>query len=149
MLLTLLTIAHVIISLVGILAGFVFLFALLSGREHERWTTVFLTTTVVTSVTGFLFPFERFLPSHAVGILSLVVLAAAIYAKYSRRLNGGWRKVYVISAVTALYFNVFVAIVQAFMKIPALHAIAPTQIHRSRSRNWRCCSCSSSWDLSP
>jgi len=120
------TLIHVAISLVGILSGFVVLYGLLAKRL-AGWTGLFLATTVATSVTGFGFPFHRFLPSHAVGILSLVILAVAIYALYARRLAGAWRKTYVIGAVAALYFNVFVAIVQAFLKVPALHALAPTQ----------------------
>jgi hypothetical protein len=121
------TLIHVVISLVGILSGLVVLFGLLAGKRLDGWTGLFLATTVATSVTGFGFPFHHFLPSHGVGILSLVVLALALYALYSRRLAGGWRRTYVICAVVALYFNVFVAIVQAFLKVPALHALAPTQ----------------------
>jgi hypothetical protein len=125
--LTILTLGHVLISLTGILSGFVVLFGLLRGRRLDRWTVLFLTTTTATSVTGFFFPFHRFLPSHGAGIISLVVLAAAIYARYVRQLNGAWRKVYVLGAVLALYLNVFVAIVQAFLKIPVLETLAPTQ----------------------
>src|SRR5271168_1256724 len=121
------TIVHVIISLVGIFSGLVVLFGLLAGKRLDSWTALFLTTTVATSVTGFFFPVHHFLPSHAVGILSLLVLALAIYARYPKRLAGGWRKTYVIGAVVALYFNVFVLIVQSFMKIPALKDLAPTQ----------------------
>jgi hypothetical protein len=127
MLLAILTFLHVTISLAGILSGFVVLFGLLTARRLEGWTALFLTTTVATSVTGFFFPVHRFMPSHAVGILSLVALAIAIYARYARQPDGVWRKTYVINAVVALYFNVFVAIVQAFLKIPALKAMAPTQ----------------------
>jgi hypothetical protein len=127
MLLTLFTLVHVVISLSGILSGFFVLFGLLTGRSFDRWTAIFLATTVGTSVTGFLFPVQRFMPSHAVGILSLVILAAAIYARYCRHLNGPWRKVYAISAVLALYLNVFVGIVQAFLRTPVLKALAPTQ----------------------
>ena len=126
MLLTL-TLAHVAISLAGIAAGFVVLFGLLTGTERDRWTSFFLITTVATSATGYLFPVHHFLPSHAVGIISLIALGIAIYARYSRRLNGGWRKTYVIAAVLSLYLNVFVAIVQSFLKVPALKALAPTQ----------------------
>jgi hypothetical protein len=121
------TFAHVVLSLVGILSGFIVLFGLLTGRGLEGWTAVFLATTVLTSVTGFLFPFQRFLPSHAVGILSLIVLAVAIFARYRRHLAGAWRRIYTISAVIALYFNFFVLIVQLFLKVPALNALAPTQ----------------------
>ena len=127
MLLSLFTLAHVAISLVGILAGFFAMFGLLTSRSYDRWTAIFLVTTISTSVTGFLFPVQHFLPSHAVGILSIVVLSAASFARYVRQLNGAWRKVYVIGVVLALYLNVFVAIVQAFLKTPALKAFAPTQ----------------------
>ena len=127
MILTLFTLAHVVISLAGILAGIFVLFGLLTNQRIDRWNLVFLVTTVATSATGFLFPVQHFMPSHAVGIISLVVLAAAIYARYARHLNGPWQKVYTISAVLALYLNVFVAIVQAFLKTPALKALAPTQ----------------------
>lgn len=121
------TLIHVAISLVGIFSGVVVLIAMLAGKRLGRWTGLFLAATVATSVTGFGFPFHHFLPSHAVGILSLVVLAIAIYALYARHLAGAWRKIFVIGAVLALYLNVFVAIVQAFLKAPALHALAPTQ----------------------
>lgn len=122
-----LTFVHVVLSLVGIAAGFVVSIGLLTSKRLDGWTAVFLVTTVATSATGFLFPFERFLPSHAVGILSLLVLAVAIVARYPRRLAGIWRPIYVIAAVIALYFNVFVLVVQAFLKVPALHAMAPKQ----------------------
>src|SRR5271168_2761662 len=108
------TIVHVIISLVGIFSGLVVLFGLLAGKRLDSWTALFLTTTVATSITGFFFPVHHFMPSHAVGIISLVLLALAIYARYPRQLSGAWRKTYVISAMTALYLNVFVAIVQSF-----------------------------------
>lgn len=121
------TFVHVLLSLVGIGSGFIVVFGLLKGRRLDGWTALFLTTTVATSVTGFLFPFHHFMPSHALGIISLLILAVAIPARYVFRLAGPWRKTYVISAVAALYFNVFVAIVQAFRKIPALNAVAPTQ----------------------
>lgn len=98
MLLTLLTLTHVVISLAGILAGFVILFGLLTASRYDRWTAIFLVTTIASSATGFLFPVQHFLPSHAVGIISLVVLALATYARYGRRLNGAWRKVYAIGA---------------------------------------------------
>jgi hypothetical protein len=121
------TLVHVLISVVGLVSGFVVLCGLLTGKRFDRWTAWFLTTTVLTSVTGFFFPVQHFMPSHAVGILSLIVLALAIYARYPRHLAGGWRKTYVITAMIALYFNTFVAVVQAFEKVTALHAIAPTQ----------------------
>src|SRR2546427_12748531 len=121
------TIVHVIISLVGLVSGFVVLKGLLSSRRCAGWTALFLITTVLTSVTGFGFPFDHFLPSHAVGAISLVFLAVALFAVYVKHLAGAWRWTYVVSAVIALWFNVFVLIVQAFMKISALKALAPTQ----------------------
>ncbi len=121
------TFAHVLISLVGILSGFVVLFGLLTAKRLEGWTAIFLVTTVATSVTGFGFPVDAILPSHIVGIISLVVLAVAIIARYAFRLAGPWRAVYVIGAGIALYLNVFVLIVQLFQKVPALKALAPTQ----------------------
>jgi hypothetical protein len=127
MILTLYTIFHVIISLLGIFSGFIVVFGLLAGKQLDGWTKFFLVTTVATSVTGFLFPVHRFMPSHAVGILLLLVLGVTVYARYSRHLAGAWRKVYVIGAVSALYLNVFVGIVQSFLKLPGLKALAPTQ----------------------
>jgi hypothetical protein len=121
------TFIHVLISLMGIGSGFIVLFGLLTGRRMDNWTTLFLATTVATSVTGFGFPFTHLLPSHILGIISLIALAIAILARYSRNLVGAWRKTYVISAVIALYLNVFVLVVQCFEKVPALHALAPTQ----------------------
>jgi hypothetical protein len=121
------TLVHVLISLVGIGSGLIVAFGLVGGKRLDRWTTVFLATTVATSVTGFGFPFEHLLPSHKVGIISLIVLAVTILARYAFHLSGGWRRIYVIGAVIALYLNVFVAVVQAFQKVPALKAMAPTQ----------------------
>jgi hypothetical protein len=121
------TVIHVVISLVGIGSGFVVLFGLIAANRPDRWTAVFLATTLATSVTGFFFPFHGFTPAYAFGVLSLVVLALAIYALHIRRLAGAWRKTYVINALIALYLNTFVLIVQLFQKVPALRAIAPTQ----------------------
>lgn len=120
------TLLHVIISLVGIGSGFIVLFGLLNDKRLDGWTAIFLTTTVLTSLTGFLFPFEGLKPSYVVGGISLVVLAIAIWARYGGRLAGASRWIYVVSAAVALYLNCFVAVVQAFLKIPALHALAPT-----------------------
>jgi hypothetical protein len=120
------TLFHVALSLVGILAGLVVVFALISGKQSKSWTGTFLLTTAATSLTGFLFPFHNFLPSHGVGIVSLLVLAPTIPALYVFHLAGAWRRVYVIGSVIALYLNVFVLIAQFFMKIPALKALAPT-----------------------
>ena len=108
------TILHTAISLIGIASGFVVMFGLLGGKQLEKWT-------------GFLFPVDHLLPSHKVGILSLVVLAVAIPARYFFKLAGGWRRTYVLTAVLALYLNVFVLVVQLFLKVPVLKALAPTQ----------------------
>jgi len=124
---TILTFVHVLLSLVGILAGFVVMFGLLTAKQLHGWTALFIWTTVATSVTGLLFPFHKFLPSHAIGILSLLVLAIAIYALYGKHLSGAWRQTYAITAMIALYFNVFVLIAQLFMKVPALKVLATTQ----------------------
>jgi hypothetical protein len=121
------TFLHVVLSLIGIGSGFIVLFGLLAAKRLDAWTAVFLWTTAATSATGFLFPFVRFLPSHALGIVSLIVLAIAIFSRYKRRLAGAWRWTYVLSAVAALYLNVFVLVVQLFLKVPALKALAPTQ----------------------
>jgi hypothetical protein len=121
------TFVHVLISLVGIGSGFVVLYGMLSGKRLDGWTAIFLTSTVLTSATGFGFPFDHLLPSHKVGIISLVVLALAILGRYAMHLAGVWRSVYVVSAAVALYLNVFVAVVQSFEKVPALKALAPTQ----------------------
>ena len=121
------TLVHVVLSLVGIASGMIVALGLLAGRRLHGWTVVFLVTTVATSVTGFGFPFDRLLPSHVVGILSLVILGVAMVARYGFHLAGAWRPIYVISAAAALYLNVFVLVVQAFQKVPALRAIAPQQ----------------------
>lgn len=127
MILSAFTFLHVLISLVGIGSGLVVTYGLLESERFDRWTAVFLATTVLTSVTGFLFPVHHFMPSHAVGILSLILLSFAILARYRYGLVGPWRRTYAITAVLALYFNVFVLIAQLFMKVPALKALAPTQ----------------------
>ena len=118
---------HVLLSLVGIAAGFVAVFGLIGGRWLGLWMSVFLWTTILTSVTGFMFPFKGITPGIVLGIISLVVLAISLVALYSKKLAGGWRTTFVISAVMALYFNFFVLIAQSFGKIPALHALAPTE----------------------
>jgi hypothetical protein len=119
---------HVAISLIGILTGLVVLFfGLLGSNRLEGWTAVFLATTVLTSVTGFMFPIGGFTPALAVGTLSMAILAVALLALYVFRLSGFWRWVYVATAVAALYLNVFVAVVQAFQKIDVLNALAPNQ----------------------
>ena len=121
------TLFHVVLSLIGIVAGLVVVFGWLNSRHFSGWTALFLATTVLTSVTGYFFPTDRVLPSHIVGALSLVVLAIAIAALYGYRLARSWRWIYVVSAIIALWFNVFVLVAQAFAKISVLHPLAPTQ----------------------
>jgi hypothetical protein len=121
------TLIHVLISLVGIGAGLVVLYGLLTGKRLDGWTALFLATTVATSVTGFGFPFTHFGAPHWVGVISLLVLAVAIWARYVSHLKGFWRWIYVVSAVFALYLNVFVGVVQAFQKVGFIKALAPTQ----------------------
>lgn len=119
------TLIHVLISLAGIASGLVVMYGFLTNQRLDGWTAVFLTTTALTSLTGFLFPFMGVTPAINLGIISLVVLAIAIVARYPLHLV--WRKTYVIAACAALYFNVFVLVVQSFEKVPGLRAIAPTQ----------------------
>ncbi|HXM63055.1 MAG TPA: hypothetical protein VN950_19490 [Terriglobales bacterium] len=121
------TLLHVLISLVGIGSGLVVMFGFLTGKRLDGWTALFLTTTVLTSATGFGFPTDHLLPSQVIGSISLVILAVAILARYVFHLAGAWRSVYVVTAAIALYLNVFVLVVQTFMKVPAVHALAPTQ----------------------
>src|ERR1700694_1044946 len=121
------TTVHVIISLIGILSGIVVVLGWLGGKRSEGWTALFLATTVLTSVTGFLFDSASFGPPHVVGVISLVVLAAAILALYIFHLAGSWRWVYIVGATTALYLNAFVGVVQAFQKLSFLEPLAPTQ----------------------
>jgi hypothetical protein len=121
-----LTFVHVLLSLIGIVSGFIVLAGMFDSRRQESWTALFLITTIATSVTGFLFPFTTLLPSHIFGIISLVVLTIALLARYSFRLKDSWRWVYVVTALFALYLNVFVLVVQAFQKVPPLKALAPT-----------------------
>jgi hypothetical protein len=124
---TTLTFTHVALSLIGIFSGFVVVFGLFASKRFDGWTAVFLASTVLTSVTGFFFPFHRLLPSHILGILSLIALAIAIPSRYSFHLAGAWRRTYVITTVIAFYFNFFVLVVQLFQKVPALKVLAPTQ----------------------
>jgi hypothetical protein len=123
--LTTFTMVHVLISLVGIASGLVVVCGFLTDRRLNRWTAIFLVTTALTSLTGFFFPFAGMTPAITLGILSLILLAVALVTRYPMHL--AWRKTYVIAACIALYFNVFVLIVQSFEKIPALRALAPTQ----------------------
>jgi len=120
---------HVIISLIAIVSGIIVMFGLLTSKRMPGLTAIFLLFTILTSATGFLIPpllSEKLLPSHIVGILSLVLLAIACVALYGMKLSGAWRSVYVVTAMTSLYLNVFVLIIQAFLKVPPLHALAPS-----------------------
>ncbi len=121
------TLIHVVISLISIVTGLIVLYGMLTGRRMDSWTAIFLITTVATSATGYGFPFEKLLPSHIVGFISLIVLLIAIVARYIYHLQSGWRRVYVITAVIALYLNVFVLVVQAFRRVPLLNTLAPKQ----------------------
>ena len=118
---------HVAISLLGIVAGFVVIFGMLTGAALDGWTALFLATTILTSVTGFMFPFQKLLPSHIVGLISLLLLGLAVYARYGAHLSGSFAWLYVVCAVMAQYLNFFVLIVQSFQKVPALNKLAPTQ----------------------
>ncbi|MCP3473929.1 hypothetical protein NLM33_26800 [Bradyrhizobium sp. CCGUVB1N3] len=119
------TMLHVIISLIAIASGIVVMFGLLGSKRMPGLTAIFLLFTILTSATGFLFPFKELLPSHMVGILSLVLLAIACIALYGVKLSGAWRPIYVVTAMISLYLNVFVLIIQSFLKVPALAALAP------------------------
>ena len=120
---------HVIVSLAGIAAGFVVMFAMLGSNRMPGWTASFLLLTILTSATGFLIPpllFEKLLPSHMIGVLSLILLGIACYALYGQKLSGSWRWIFVVTALLAQYFNVFVLVIQSFLKLPAMHALAPS-----------------------
>jgi hypothetical protein len=121
------TLIHVVISILGVIAGLVVVGGLMAGARMAGWTALFLATTVLTSATGFMFPFTAVSPAHVVGGLSLLVLAVCCAARYWKRMSGRWRAVYVASAVLALYLNVFVLMVQLFSKTPPLASLAPTQ----------------------
>ncbi len=121
------TLVHVALSLVAILTGLVVLFGMFSSKRLDASTALFLATTVLTSATGFFFPRDHILPAHIVGVISLAVLAVAIFALYERQLAGSWCWIYVAGAVLALYLNVFVGVVQAFQKLAFLAPLAPTQ----------------------
>jgi hypothetical protein len=127
MILQIYTIVHTLISLVAIFTGVVVVFGMLASSRLDGWTKWFLITAVATTVTGFFFPFHGFTPAIGLGIISLPFLALTLFARYPKHLSGAWRWIYVIGAVICLYFNLFVAAVQSFEKIPALHAMAPTQ----------------------
>ncbi len=121
------TAVHGVISLIGIATGLIVVVGMLSASGLPGWTALFLVTTILTSVTGFFFPTTHVLPSHVVGVISLVVLAGTIVGLYVQRLAGPWRWIYITGAVLALYLNVFVGVIQAFLKVPLLNRLAPTQ----------------------
>jgi len=120
---------HVIISLIGIVAGFVVMFGMLGSNRMPRLTAIFLLSTILTNATGFLIPpllVEKLLPSHMIGVLSLILLAIACFALYGQKLSGSWRWIYAVTALLALYFNTFVLVIQSFLKVGPLHALAPS-----------------------
>jgi hypothetical protein len=119
------TTVHVVISLIAIVAGIVVMFGMLGSNRMPGLTAIFLLFTILTSVTGFLFPFNGVTPGIIIGVLSLVLLAIACIALYGAKLSGAWRWVYVLTALVSLYLNVFVLAIQSFLKIPTLTALAP------------------------
>ena len=121
------TLAHVVISLIAIAAGIIVMFGMVESKRMPFLTAIFLLFTIATSATGFLFPFTDLLPSHKVGILLLVLLAIAVLALYAFKLRGAFRWIYAITALLSLYLNVFVLIIQSFLKVDTLKALAPTQ----------------------
>jgi len=121
------TLLHTVLSLLGIVAGLVVAGALASGTRLDRWAAVFVVTTVLANASGFGFPFVKLLPSHIVGAVSLMVLAAVIVADYVKHLAGAWRATYAVGVVLATYLNVFVLVAQLFKRIPVLFLLAPTQ----------------------
>src|SRR5881394_4049471 len=127
MILHIYTVIHTLISLIAIFTGLIVVFGMMGGKPLDGWTKWFLITAVLTTVTGFFFPFHGFTPAIGLGIISLPFLALTIFARYGKNLTGAWRWIYVVGAVICLYFNLFVLVVQSFEKVPALHAIAPSQ----------------------
>jgi hypothetical protein len=117
---------HVIISLIAIVSGLIVMFGLLGSNRRPTLTATFLLFTILTSATGFLFPFDKLLPSHMIGIVSLLLLGIACIALYVMKLSGAWRWIYVLTAMIALYLNVFVLVIQSFLKLGPLHALAPS-----------------------
>src|SRR3954466_6179519 len=117
---------HVIISLIAIVSGLIVMFGLLGSNRRPSLTAMFLLFTILTSATGFLFPFDKLLPSHMIGIVSLLLLGIACIARYVMKLSGAWRWIYVLTAMIALYLNVFVLVIQSFLKLSPLHALAPS-----------------------
>ena len=122
-----LTIVHVAISLIGIGSGFVMIYGFVTNKRFDQSTTIFLATTILTSLTGFLFPIEKFTPGLAIGVLSLIALGVAVWARYRKQMAGPWRAAFVITAMISQYFNFAILIIQSFQKIRPLHDLAPTQ----------------------
>jgi hypothetical protein len=121
------TLLHVVITLIAIGSGLIAVGGMFASHKLPGTSALFLFTTILTSVTGFLFPIHGFTPALGVGIVSCVILAVALFAYYSKHLTGAWRLIYVVTAVASLYLNVFVLVVQSFIKVAALNALAPTQ----------------------
>jgi len=121
------TLSHVVISLLAMIAGITVLLGMLGAKCPGVWEALFLLTAILTSATGYLFPSNTLLPSHIFGALSLAVLALALLGLYAFRLRGAWRWIYVVSIAFAVYFDVFVAVAQAFAKLGFLRSLAPTQ----------------------
>lgn len=117
---------HTWLSLIAIVAGVPVVQGLLTGGHSGAWTSAFLVTAILTSVTGFLIPSAAILPSHITGVIALVILAAALYGRYARRLSGAWGSIYAGGMVASHYLLVFVGIVQVFQKVPAANQLAPT-----------------------
>ena len=116
---------HTILSLLAIVTGVCVMLMLLNDRKPDRWTVAFLVTMIATDVTGFMFPFDKLLPSHQFAILSLVFMAIALVAQYVFHFAGAWRWIYAVTMGLAVYLNFFVLVTQLFLKVPALHALAP------------------------
>ena len=121
------TLLHVVISLIALASGFVVLYGLLSAKKFDRWTLLFLSSMILTDITGYCFPTAHLLPSQIVGAISLLALALAIGARYRLHFRGRARLTYVIAIVLAVYLDAFVAVFQAFLKIPFVKSLAPTQ----------------------
>jgi len=117
---------HTVISLIALVIGIKFAADLAKGKESAPLTLAFLATTALITMTGFMLPFVTLLPSHIFGFISVVALAAVIPAYYNFNVRGFWRRVFVAGALLLFYLNAFVAIVQGFLKLPFLNALAPT-----------------------
>jgi hypothetical protein len=119
------TLLHVVITLIAIASSFIVMFGMLGSKRLPGWTAICLLFTVLTSVTGFMFPIHGFTPALAVGVISLIFLALALYGLYAKHLAGAWRWIYVVTAVAAFWFNFFVLITQSFLKLKFLNPAAP------------------------